>query len=30
MEKYIDFYRKKMSEKAYTPEELFEMAEGIY
>lgn len=30
MEKYIDFYRKKMSEKAYTPEELFEMAEDIY
>lgn len=29
MEKYIDFYRKKMSEKAYTPEELFEMAEDI-
>lgn len=24
MNKYIDFYRKKMAEKAYTPEELFE------
>lgn len=30
MEKYIDFYRKKMSEKAYTPEELFEMAKDIF
>ena len=26
MDKYIEFYRQKMSKKAYTPEELFEMA----
>ena len=26
MDKYIEFYRMKMSEKPYTPEELFEMA----
>ena len=26
MDKYIEFYRMKMSEKAYAPEELFEMA----
>jgi len=26
MDKYIEFYRMKMSEKSYTPEELFEMA----
>ena len=29
MQKYIDFYRSKMTEKAYAPEELFEMAEAI-
>ena len=27
MNEYIEFYRMKMSEKSYTPEELFEMAE---
>jgi hypothetical protein len=26
MEKYIEFYRTKMSEKKYVPEELFEMS----
>ena len=26
MEKYIEFYRMKMSEKSYTPEELFELS----
>ena len=29
MNKYIEFYRMKMSERTYTPEELFEMSENI-
>lgn len=29
MDRYIEFYRRKMSEKAYAPEELFEMAAGL-
>ena len=29
MDKYIEFYRMKMAERSYTPEELFEMAECI-